>query len=308
MRKLVFIFLFFIVCTKANAQFIIAGQYTANDYFHDVVPDSSYTAINAMGGSMSTKPIDINGDGVIDFDLVAQMYGGGGNPGGQTYIVPKNANEVISYGNVSCTWTAAATPSAGVTSKEIVSAFDSGDTIKNGLNWRDTTINITYRYWCMLTNFNPTTARFVGVRIFISNDTLYGWIKLRAYNGPAFSTTGFILEEFACNKGTTIGIKEYYNPLSLKLYPNPTRDKVEFVLNNPSSDLEMKIFNSLGQIVFEDKMVNSNKFTLDVSNYANGLYYVEVESKDGISRAKFVKIEHEEDNFNCISNCSGNFL
>lgn len=86
-----------------------------------------------------------------------------------------------------------------------------------------------------------------------------------------------------------IGIDEYNNSHSLKPYPNPTKDKLEFVLSGQSSDLEIRLYNSLGQIVLEDKMVNSIKFTLDVSNYAKGLYYVEVESKEGISRAKFVK-------------------
>ncbi len=95
---------------------------------------------------------------------------------------------------------------------------------------------------------------------------------------------------YTCHLNFTFsGIIENKPSVSFNLYPNPTSDKLEFNLKGSASNTTLKLFNSLGQIVWESKNNNSNKFTLDVSNYANGLYYVEAESNQGVSRAKFVK-------------------
>lgn len=276
MKKL-FILLFVIAFAKVEAQYIIAGQYTANDYFHDVVPDSTYNSPWPAGTTI--KPIDINGDGIIDFELGVYFSGGLGNPGGHTYIAAKNNNEIVSAGVSTCTYSATFT---GTTTSLLAEAFDIADTIKNSLSWVGT-INIAYRYYCEISNFSTLVSKYLGVRIFVANDTLYGWIKIGANSGR------IILQEFACNKGTSIGINEYSSNSFIKLFPNPTNSKVEFVFNIPPTNIKIKIVNSLGQIFLEDKKSNSNKFSLDVSNYTNGIYFVEVESNQGISRSKFIK-------------------
>ena len=104
-------------------------------------------------------------------------------------------------------------------------------------------------------------------------------------------------DSFGCFSNTAISQVNVSDVTALKnvattifeIFPNPANDEIEIILTIPLVDIKIKIVNSLGQIILEEKKKNSNKFTLDVSNYPNGIYYVEVESKQEISRAKFVK-------------------
>jgi hypothetical protein len=286
-RKLTFILLFVIAFVKVNAQFIIAGQYTANDYFHDVMPDSTFIATGSSLPALYPKPIDINGDGIIDFDLVSYKGGGMGNPYRSVYITAKNNNEMLLQDTSVCTYSNAPGPCCGTVTAMTSKPLILGDSVKAKGKWYQQDQYALIQNWCGVGYFNDTNDNFFGVRVFKGNDTLYGWIKIKIEFFSSYM--GFILEEFACNRGTSIGIKEYSDNSSIKLYPNPANSKVDIVLNVSPSDIKIKIVNSLGQIIFEDKKTNSDKFNLDVSGYSNGIYFVEVESSQGVLRTKFVK-------------------
>jgi hypothetical protein len=285
MKKLV-VLLFTVAFVKMNAQFIRAGLYTSSDYFHDVAPDSLY---QLSGSGMLTKSIDINGDGTVDFDMVVYKGGGMGNPGGETYILPKTNSQVVTSGTASCSWTAAATPSAGVAVGELATAYQSGDTIKNSLNWDNTSTNITYRYWCSITNFDPSVSKYLGVRIFVANDTLYGWIKIKALNNCCFGAIGFTLEEFACNANSSIGIKDINrNDIKVSVYPNPATQLIRLKTSgiNQTENSRIEVVNALGQMVIHSQYKNS----LDIAGLQPGCYFIKIITfEKEVHYAKFVK-------------------
>ncbi len=341
-----------------DAQFIIAGQYTTNDYFHDVVPDSVYKAVGSSLPAMVTKPLDVNGDGIIDFDLVSYKGGGSGNPQRSAYITPKNNNQILMQDTAVCTYTNGSPLCCGTITVMAAKPTILGDSIKNRGKWYNNTQYLYEINYCNVGYF--ALNNFIGVRVFNGSDTLYGWIKV-AFTAPS-GYAAITLYEFACNRScqaapsitvattstlicsgetstisasgassytwstmsngnsiivsptvTTsytvdgvsagcpvsavitqsvdacIGIKEYEQNFSIGVKPNPTNGQVEFTLNRPVSDINIRLINSLGQIILEDKKANSNKFAFDISNYSNGVYYVEIESSHGISRTKFVK-------------------
>lgn len=66
----------------------------------------------------------------------------------------------------------------------------------------------------------------------------------------------------------------------LKFSPNPVSDELFFDLNiNNTSDYSLRIYNSVGQIVFKSNYLSSNQFSVDVSDWDAGIFYVELLSK-----------------------------
>lgn len=92
-----------------------------------------------------------------------------------------------------------------------------------------------------------------------------------------------------CTHLSLLGINNL--PVSeLKLYPNPNNGK--FFIENKTeiySDLGIKIYNSLGEIVFLSSF-NTIKKELDISEFSNGIYFVTVTYEDGMLwKSKIVK-------------------
>lgn len=71
----------------------------------------------------------------------------------------------------------------------------------------------------------------------------------------------------------------------IKVYPNPTNN----IVNIEGSDIEyVKVFNAEGKLVYESAKVEVNN-TIDVSDWAAGVYQVEVKTLKGSSVVKLVK-------------------
>jgi hypothetical protein len=68
------------------------------------------------------------------------------------------------------------------------------------------------------------------------------------------------------------------NKVGFKVYPNPAKDIVNVVPENlPSASCIIEIYNSLGVLVQMLKQENnSNYYSIDISNYSNGLYILKV--------------------------------
>ncbi len=86
-----------------------------------------------------------------------------------------------------------------------------------------------------------------------------------------------------------------YNPITfentLKVYPNPTKDKITIDNGNLSkmTGYSIKIMNSLGQQVFQGN-INQQQFDIDITAWGgNGIYYLHLMDKTG-NTVEFRKI------------------
>lgn len=108
----------------------------------------------------------------------------------------------------------------------------------------------------------------------------YTVVVLDAYNGCEKSITvevGY----------TAIGVDEL-DANAFSLYPNPTTGVVNVVFSNATQNTTVRLKNMLGQTI-ETKLNVSNKTTFDLSDYSNGIYFIEVENNGAISTSKLVK-------------------
>ncbi len=63
----------------------------------------------------------------------------------------------------------------------------------------------------------------------------------------------------------------------LLFYPNPAKDELNLVIGSElKEEIDIKIVNSIGNIVRSEKFNNQNEFRLDVSNLSSGIYFLQV--------------------------------
>ncbi len=86
---------------------------------------------------------------------------------------------------------------------------------------------------------------------------------------------------------STLSVSEFeLNDISL--FPNPAKTEIN-LLWNESEDVSIRIYNSLGKLMYYSKKQNiSNVFKIDISQYASGLYFVKINNTKGEVTKKMV--------------------
>ena len=83
------------------------------------------------------------------------------------------------------------------------------------------------------------------------------------------------------------GIDDYTLDNSVVVYPNPTRGTVQ--VQNTQSDIhQVVLYDAYGKLLSTVE-VNGSNATLDLSGYADGLYFVRVTTDKGVVTKRVVK-------------------
>lgn len=279
--QIVVILCLLIFSLTMRAQFIIAGQHDSTDYYYV----ESFDFIVASNLNSNTfDSIDINGDGIADFQLSSGSYLGSGHPPNCSFgcgISGLNSNQIVikNAPNLSL-------PNSIGDSMTMVRKFALNDTINSDLGWGDG--NDISSYVCDTPvgpyyNLFITSGGYIGARIFIKKDTLYGWIKI-----DSVSDSGFILRSFACQSLKTTGLNNINNPLGTNVFPNPAQDKITLSISIAST-YNLSLTSILGQLITK-KQFSGTKTELDVSDLPKGIYFVNI-SNDQVKGVKKVIIQ-----------------
>ena len=85
---------------------------------------------------------------------------------------------------------------------------------------------------------------------------------------------------------------ESINIINLNIYPNPSDNEFNIVFNSLiGQNLKLRIFNSVGDIIFIDNLENYSgeyKKTIDLSKYTKAIYFIEIETDDGVINKKLI--------------------
>ena len=92
------------------------------------------------------------------------------------------------------------------------------------------------------------------------------------------------------NKAETIfkslGTKDFETDKSIAIYPNPTKGNVTVNCDNTIKKIEL--FDVQGRIL-QTKIENNNSTQLNISNKANGLYFIRITTENGVTVEKIIK-------------------
>lgn len=85
-----------------------------------------------------------------------------------------------------------------------------------------------------------------------------------------------------------VGIKENKNETNLiRVYPNPSTNLVTIDFNVLEVNL-ISVFNSLGELVFQENNPNANSFQINTTKWSRGIYSIQVNTKDEILNKKII--------------------
>lgn len=90
------------------------------------------------------------------------------------------------------------------------------------------------------------------------------------------------------------GVSEY-DPIAEEsfgfvIYPNPSPDVLNIDIDDPDFKVvEVDVINLLGNVVYSNKEVNETQFSIQVSDWAEGVYLVRVKKDDEVKTLRFVK-------------------
>lgn len=85
---------------------------------------------------------------------------------------------------------------------------------------------------------------------------------------------------------TPIGITEISNESSILIYPNPSNNFID--IETTLADYALSVFDIMGKLIFTEN-VSQNKTRIDISNFSNGIYFLQLASGDKIISKKFIK-------------------
>ena len=93
----------------------------------------------------------------------------------------------------------------------------------------------------------------------------------------------FMVDDVCAN--WSVGVDEIAADQQVFIYPNPTT--THFNIDATSTIKEIRVFNYTGQLV--DSKIGANKFeTIYTSTYEAGIYFIQVQTEEGISTSKVV--------------------
>lgn len=104
-----------------------------------------------------------------------------------------------------------------------------------------------------------------------------------------FQGIGSCAESLAVTFGYNMAVEEI--PISwIGIYPNPVNDLLHLNLYEETSDLDVKIYNLQGQLVFEKLYLSPiQQVQISIQHQASGLYFIEINSDTHTQFSKFIK-------------------
>ena len=107
-----------------------------------------------------------------------------------------------------------------------------------------------------------------------------GWFNVSPTWG-GFDAAMAIIPEITCS--VTTGFNESVLAQNVTLMPNPTTGQFHIATTLPNAtDLTLTVTNALGQVITKAELNNAtnNYYTIDLSAYNNGVYFIELQGKD----------------------------
>lgn len=87
----------------------------------------------------------------------------------------------------------------------------------------------------------------------------------------------------------TTGITNSFVERSLSVYPNPSKGIYQVLLGNNLEATSLKVYDLIGNIILMNDNINSNQAMINLENSTNGIYFLEVSTKNGKAVQKLVK-------------------
>ena len=118
--------------------------------------------------------------------------------------------------------------------------------------------------WTTFSNFQGM-GRYLGVEFSLSNT---GFVGLGGRGNSVFYTDFW---EYSASPSTGLSDQE---SLTIKIFPNPTKEYAEFIMPLNFPNMNVKVFDSSGKCIRYIDKVDTKKCRIDCSKLNSGLYHI----------------------------------
>ncbi len=130
---------------------------------------------------------------------------------------------------------------------------------------------------------NDWRTETINLQDYLGENVLIGFVNIAGYGNSTFIDN--------INLGNVLSVSE--NNLSkIYLYPNPASKEVYLKIDNhQSAQVSVTIVNNIGQVlqVLDERAFNTNsEATINVSNYASGIYFITIKAGENTTTKKLV--------------------
>jgi hypothetical protein len=280
-----------------RSQSFLAGIWGVNDFYTDVQPDTVLQINHDMNPNSESYPIDINGDQSIDFLFQVEDLGVNQWYGGYTCVLIPFGNNQIARGRIdSCFSDSFANQSHDfIYSVNMAKSFSYQAVLQNHQDWIDSAAYLLYSRHDVNNNYpigfeiNTNTfgagQTYLGVRLPMGNDTLYGWIGV--YGDTASAQSGpyiiaYKITNYAISWGLT-GITPSASVAQLQVMPNPANDVLQFCLNASIPEATTLIVYDLAGSEVESCTIpaGTKNYNLITSQWSSGMYFFRYQNQTG---------------------------
>ena len=108
--------------------------------------------------------------------------------------------------------------------------------------------------------------------------------KPSIFKVPWIKTAGFSVR---CIRDKAAQINETNDGAEIEIYPNPATNKF-YVKSNKWQNVNMQVFNSLGECVLQNQLINSSN-EIDISSLLKGIYILKLSSAGNTFETKLIK-------------------
>jgi hypothetical protein len=261
---------------------------------NDVYIKDKFTDINIANNYRSSSEIIV---GAYDpNDKKAEPAGNG--PAGEIPPGTQDLTYTIRFQNTG------SAPAQDIVIKDTLSSFVDVSSIQM--------ISSSHAYNARLKNGGIVWWEFNNINLPDSNQNepaSHGYIKYKVNLKPNLAigtqikNTGYIYFDFNPAIVTNTALNTIYS-LSTGLtdhsaisdggfvvYPNPAQTSVTVLTNKKNEeDLTVNIFNSTGKLVYHREHLDTEEFSIDISQFANDIYCVQLNGKTINQQKKFAKI------------------
>lgn len=138
--------------------------------------------------------------------------------------------------------------------------------------------------WQPVATFDSTVYNYTDT--LIDFDTLY-FYRVKGYNG---TTAVYSNNDSAIVRKKTVGIHNPIDTKSVRVYPNPVTDKLYFDIRGREIPQSIIIYTLQGKhiktMILDAHVINSG---IDISVLPSGIYYIQIQTQQGIQTQKIVK-------------------
>ena len=159
--------------------------------------------------------------------------------------------------------------------------------LPNGINYQCDISNCQYPSstdGCIQLNGTPTVAgtfsvpvnMIINIQLPSINIPLYGAVGGMGQDVPAFAAQTYDLFISDATSIRSIDLRS-------AIYPNPTTTDFTIEVNSP---MNLIIYNSLGQIIYSEKIINNTK--INKSEIGSGIFIVEISDNNSVEKHKLI--------------------